>query len=49
MAFNKSSKYSTELRIPYKKIRFAKNPIQKVTNIKTFLCIQNTETAERSL
>ena len=49
MAFNKSSKSSTELRVSYKKIRCAKNPIQKVTNIKAFLCIQNTETAVRSL
>ena len=45
MAFNKSSKSSTGLRISYKKIRSAKNSIQNVTNIKAFLCIQNTETA----
>lgn len=48
-AFNKSSKSSTQLRIAYKKIIFTKNPIEKVTNTKAFLCIQNTETAVRSL
>lgn len=43
-------KSSTELRIPYKKKSDSlKILYKKVTNTKAFLCIQNIETAVRSL